>query len=649
MLTQFTRRSKAVVLTALAAIMLLVLSACGAEVDTNLTLSKDGKGTRTISAKLSTENLSESVTGGLKAITASLEKHTPENLSFKGMKENKADNEATATFELAFDSLTDYETKINELLLASDSDLAAEINTVIENNDFVSGFATEENFTSTDLLGWALDGLVEDGVINESDSGSVFTDGTTKVKYEDKSYESDYSRVFVNQVKDNGFDLIKVNTVMNEDSTFNQEIVYQIGNEKVAKLGAKLTDFLKSATVEGELEDYYGEGSMTGWSQSFTATDTADLATKTNTALGSKKVKYDVEFKSNPEQPTHVISSMKAAVDCDSICSPDGQRVQTSIAYPATYTYVDGTSAGTDYDESNNTIITPQTANFTVNMDKSIPLESINVVTDVAFNRSIQQTYNFLVAGDNAALAGDGFKTLLAPEESIGTFEAQEIEGGVNYVVKISADSAEELNTALENYRAAAFVELLYPEGFNFWPDYGVAFSMSPQSGMGDVAITNGITAAIHLPFAHKFDSAYASEEGWDIKGGDLSVSSEDSIYVQLPASGPSVGTFVIIGIIVLVVLIAALLALIFRKRIRSASKKAWERREEAVAAGKKVASGVAAASVAAAAGVSAAGAAATATVSAAGAAVNAASDQALFEAGQGAPASAEFTEADIL
>lgn len=607
-------RGKTGIVASLLLVLALMLSACGATVDTNLSFSKDGKGTRTITATLSTENLSEHVEGGLKAITASLKKHTPEQLNFKGLKENKEENEAIATFTMAFDSFEDYEKKINELLLLSNKESAAEINTVIESNDFVNGFATEENFTSSELLTWAKDGLVSDGVIEESNASNVFSDGTSKVKYEGKDYESSSARINVDKIKDHGFDEINVNTTLNEDGTFEQEIIYLIDKEKAKKLGDKLTGFLAKATVDGQLEDYYGEASKNGYTQKFGAADSAQLSSKTNQALGSEKVSYQFVTEPSSDKPATVITTLKASVDCNTICSPSGHRVIPSISFPPSYSYLDSSDITASTGKNDELVLTARTSNFTAQAQKTIPLQSAHVDTSIGFDRSITQRYTFAVSQENADLAGEGFISLLTPEENVGSLETKQADNLVQYLVKISADSAEELSTKLNAYPAGATVNASYDPGFAFWPEYRVSLGWSPAAQLGIEEFTQGVSTEVHLPFAHKFIDSYTNSGSPELEGKNLKMSDQSFLDANLSASGPTMGSFIALAILVFLILLGLALLFIFRKRLGAAGKKVWDQRDEALAAGKKAASGVAAAGAAAAAGVSASVAAATAT-----------------------------------
>lgn len=631
------RHRKTGVFAALMLLLMLFLSACGATVNTNLDLAKDGSGTRLITAKISTDNLSDYVEGGLKAIDASLKKNTPEELKYKGLKENKTDSEAVATFEMSFSSLEDYEAKINALLTASGSELTPEITRVIEDNEFVSGFATKENFGSSDLLGWAENALVADGVVDDENTSSIFSDGEVKVKFDGKSYESSSSYVLVNEVKDYGFDSIELSTVVNDDSTFTQEVTYQINSEKAEKLGDKLKKFLDSATVDGSLEDYYGPSGTTGYRQSFDAADAAELGTKTGQALGSKKVSYEYSFASADFNPMATVGTLTATLDCETVCSPSGEGVDSQVVFPASFESSDTSQGAASSSEDGRLLFEPENTSFSVSAQRILPMDAASVETKIGFDRSLSQTYKFVLSKDTDSMVGEGFARFITPGGDMGTIERNETDSGIEYSLEVSASSAEELESKLANFAAGAAVTATYPEEFQMWPEYFVSQSWEPGYQLGDVPITSGVTASISLPFGHKFSSDFPAD-GMTIDGANLSASDITGTNINVSASGPTTATFVVIGIIIVVVLALLVVLFIYRKRISKAGKKAWDRRDEAIAAGKKAASGVATASAAAAAGVSAAAGAGLAAANSASAAGTA-----------HATAEQEFSEADLL
>lgn len=76
-------------LTAMLAAGLFILAACGAEVSSELKISEDESGTRTLVATIVEEDL-EYLEGGIEATETALQSQLPEQLSFAGLIEASA-------------------------------------------------------------------------------------------------------------------------------------------------------------------------------------------------------------------------------------------------------------------------------------------------------------------------------------------------------------------------------------------------------------------------------------------------------------------------------------------------------------------------------------------------------------------------------
>ncbi|NLZ98619.1 MAG: hypothetical protein GX920_07360, partial [Micrococcus sp.] len=119
-------------LIALLSVGTLVLAGCGAQVSSELELSDDLSGTRTIVAAIADEDIQE-LSGGLEATEAALESHLPDELGFEGIAEagsteeteDQADQTDTsdgyqAVFTLEFSDLDDYASQAQALLDLAD-------------------------------------------------------------------------------------------------------------------------------------------------------------------------------------------------------------------------------------------------------------------------------------------------------------------------------------------------------------------------------------------------------------------------------------------------------------------------------------------------------------------------------------------------
>ena len=97
----------------------LVLSACGARVETDLGLENAEKGSRTMSISFNMKDNKDYVKGDINSIDSSIKKHLPSELSYEGIQTDG--DKARATFKLSFTSISEYRTKVENLLKLSGS------------------------------------------------------------------------------------------------------------------------------------------------------------------------------------------------------------------------------------------------------------------------------------------------------------------------------------------------------------------------------------------------------------------------------------------------------------------------------------------------------------------------------------------------
>lgn len=141
------------ILMMLATLCAVVLTACGADVNSRLDLQPDYSGQRLFVLTMADNDLN-ALSGGVEAAERALEMHTPEVLIFEGVEAE--DEGYSATFTMPFNSLEDYQNKISALLDASNVP-AAEQDMTIQADDQAlrTSLTFEESFYNDDLMGWA--------------------------------------------------------------------------------------------------------------------------------------------------------------------------------------------------------------------------------------------------------------------------------------------------------------------------------------------------------------------------------------------------------------------------------------------------------------------------------------------------------------
>lgn len=534
---------------------MLVLAGCGAEVSSELEVSEDLSGTRTIVAAIA-ENDVEELSGGIEATEEALETHVPEQLSFDGIAEagsteetedeaeaSEASDGYQATFTLEFSDVEDYQTKAQSLLDAGETETTAEIEMVNAEGPLLSGFTLDENFSGIDLLGWVPQALLDEGVVTEDQSESVLAnsgEGRVVVENEDSdnsadgadsadrdSYDS-YEPFSVDQADDYRFDRVDVR--MTDDGA------------AVDFTAAYDWDDTEAAREAGQayLEDT-GVGELSGEDGSWTVTldGSAPLQDQLRELLSSPELQLSVEESADTERAVLVTTVTGSGFTCPEVCAnAPSFSVDTSGSLKADA----GQASGEE---------------FELTYEQTVPVEEITIDTQMGLSGSVAQTYRYTVAAEHADAFGEQLQTVFAPPEGTGSVDTESVDHGTVYVATLDAVDAEELNSTLEEYLPGSSVSLSGYEGFTVWPNYTLDVD---AYGVEQLGVTP--TQTLSLPMMHSADEEYS-------RGitDDGEITSDQSAY-SASASGPSLAGLLLIGGIVLLVIVVVVLILVFRRRI---------------------------------------------------------------------------------
>ena len=199
-------RQRWMFLAVLLTIAALILSACGAKIETQLGLESTEKGTRTMQVSFNLKDNKDKIKGGSEALDASIRKHLPSGLEYGGIQSDG--DKARATLTIPFSSVEEYRTKVASILKAAGSDIDPQISIINSEQGLVQGIQVKENFSSKELLDWLPEALVVDGVIESSNKNSVFNSSgsETTVKFGEKEVKnSGGSTISAKDVQDRGF------------------------------------------------------------------------------------------------------------------------------------------------------------------------------------------------------------------------------------------------------------------------------------------------------------------------------------------------------------------------------------------------------------------------------------------------------------
>ncbi len=584
------------------ALLTLVVSGCGAAVDTELSLESEEQGSRTMVAILDEEDI-ELEELDVDAIDDALSDNVPDGLTYDGMDSN--DDGARATFVLDFDSMDDYESKVQALLDAGDVSLDPAIDISVTENPLVEGLNVDENFTSADLLQWIPEALVSDGAIDEELESLVFAgDGESEVIFEDETYPSSTLPIWIDDVADNGFDGVIVRNTIADDSSISTEIVFGSTGTMSQTQRGLVDDYFDEATPEGAEvsedvdEDWYSGGRT----MTFTSESPEELTENLATALGSESNEITFAEEPSSEDPTLFEITYEGTLDDSSVASPSASAVEHEVILPQGWNTADeqGSAAWSDTNEDGETVVTVDGAEFSVTFERSVPLETIDSATEISLGGGLAHTFEFRASEESVEEVGDAFEELLTPAEDTGSLETSQDDGSTVYTVTFEADDDAELQEQLEAYVPGSTVSVSRPEGFSFWPEYAVSVDVPVTESLLQGAPEGDVTQSVTLPMLNSFDEDTVAGSGATVDGRTLSMAtSEDSdadeeasSALSADAKGPTAGSLITMGVLAFLVIAVILLVIIFRKRLaalfssaRQNSQQAWDDRQHSEAA----------------------------------------------------------------
>lgn len=624
-------RSRRGALAFLAA-LIIFLAGCGARISTNIDVDQEGAGSRTMSFVAQRDADAENaLNGGYEAVDTSLKSHLPEELEFSGL--TITDEEITGSFTLAFSSLEDYEAKVGKLLETGGVDLEPEIKIVTSDDALKSGFGYEENFTSSELLAWAPQALVADGVLEEENASSVIDgEDKTTLTYNGETFEQPYGgRLNIDEVEDGGFDGVHVELTPLADGTYDVVVRFERNGSVSDEERALDDEFFASLDLKDTSLDTDVDPSASGYQRtlSFTAGDKEDLINKSEAIFGENTTVFeDVENTSDlgmGRMEREFSGGIESSRLCASYCN-ETFGVVTPQGYESEY-YPEGEMR------------TSSLNSFNLVFDKSITFESLNVVLDIGMSRSWDLTLDVVVDTEEFEPFLDGIEESLTPTQDGATMSTSDADGMRTYT--ISFDSYEGVGGPASDYTGgligAEEIDGIEKEWID--SDYEVKLMVYPHEFLGTAEIKS-ITGTINLGTGNSFDD-YSNS--WDVDGSTATFQTTsgyfDSFYGY--ASGPTQSAligWIIAGVVLLVVVV---LVIVFRKKIAAAFSKAGQ---SAKVASASAAAGAAAAGAAA--GYQGEGnAGAYGTASPDGAAGH---GGAAGPGGAGSSGSGEFTEGDL-
>ena len=552
----------------------LLLAACGVRIDTQLTVDAAGAGSRVMTLTLS-ENL-DSLLGGTAAVDASIIRHKPAEIDYAGLTTGPA-GELITTFTVNFASPAEYTSKMVALLAASDQQWTQDNAFVVEQSLFIQGASIQEEFDSQDILQWMFAGLLADGVVDSSNSGDMFEIGATTVTFNGVAYKAN-SPISFSQVTDRGFNSITMATAFEGDS-YSRVITYRLDDKAVYNSAKDVFDEF-FADVESSGVSVVEDTAQVGvtWVASLSADSPERLAELTNTALLSQETAFQVTVGTLEDDPATSSITVVDFAECSAICSPDAPPIEEALTAPAAFTLVSENESSED-----GAVQFEMSSAGAEHLFHAVYLfDSVTTELSIGLTGTLTWNGEFVASPQNAAIVGEGFKSLLAPVEGERDVDVSTSDGDTVYTVTITGNTPQEFSEAYRAWSGQESFSLTLTE----MPDANL-FSVNQQI-TGDLGFSETVAShlpskdanhSIVLPFGQSFDAESLTYPISAVDGARLTFDGPSATF-----SATSSGT-TLIGLITGVVLLlaalgAVLLTLLMRKKIAAAIGRKREARE---------------------------------------------------------------------
>lgn len=602
-------RQRWMFLAVLLTIAALILSACGAKIETQLGLESAEKGTRTMQVSFNLKDNKDKIKGGSEALDASVRKHLPEGLEYGGIQSEG--DKARATFTIPFSSVDEYRNKVASILKAAGSKTEPTVTILNTEQGLVQGIQVKENFSSKELLDWVPEALVVDGVIESSNKNSVFNSSgsETTVKFGEKEVKnSGGSTISAKDVQDRGFKAM-VLELQEKDGGYSATASFVAKDIMNSETAAAIDAYLNQVKPEGSelkkgLESsqatYMAPSASTsaakeevGRTLTFSASSLDDLNTKLKKLLGAGTTDLSYTREVKEESKTfYVRKTMKGVLDCSLLCSPEGNGLEVILKDSSGHSYqVDNT--GNSGSSSSKSVL-----HLSRYLSQQVAMKGMKVATSLGLDGSMEARFLYSFPSSDVAGAEEALKNAFAGGSNDETEVRQD--GDATIVsVKVRGKDQNEFNQRLNEYLPDSKVTVTRPGGYHpFGSDYIVTPEIKLSSKLG-----NYYAAPFEFTFKaptfssleqQKVDAANSIAKSSQhvqltVNGGELSVKTDRGVSstsgLTVPVSGLSMTDVIVDAVIVGLLLLILVLLFLFRKKIAAARAKGRERRAASAAA----------------------------------------------------------------
>ena len=242
-----------------AVMMLFLLTACGGQVNTELTIDTNQSGTRIMTYTANKNDNKSYFTGDYESAANTVSSNCPAELQFT---DKSTDEDVIYEFKMTFSDMDEYKGKINSLLQQSGRDELDEPFTfVAPDSVFATGVRYNENFNSEQLLGWFENLVVDSGYVAENNKSNIFYSSQTGT-WNVLGSKSEGSTPYIDTIKYLRLDGVSLYTTVNNDGTYDRKIEVRVPQVSMDSNGDDIKNYLDSVTAAPASGEWNEEGGV---------------------------------------------------------------------------------------------------------------------------------------------------------------------------------------------------------------------------------------------------------------------------------------------------------------------------------------------------------------------------------------------------
>lgn len=442
------------IMTGIICLMMWILCGCMGNtkisIDTSLTVNKNFKGSREMSAVISDSVFKRAFNGDLEELQKVVTEKCPSTMICSAEEVN---NGVEITMTLEFASISDYTNKIGQILGKTPG-----IYYDASNSIFKSGYMIQENFSSQELFNWLLEALKEEYTeFSDAELGDIFTNGNTQVVYEDETIETS-EQIHVEKMDSHTFDTLSVELTMNDDDSYGVLINFIVSKEVYYDMGDKMDAAIKKLAPDGGVYEVNEVDEQRVYTIGFSAYNETTLLSQLNSVLQTKNCEFEVEENGDESDPFRANKVITLYLDGSYFLdfSKDNAELVYKLNAGSEYSFdqcesLTGFLKDYSYDNSDKNTSVYMTVGpsdqVRISLSYAIDIQKIEAYTKITSDTSLDRSMTFKFDSEKAALMGETFENKLrARMDEDMTLDVTDEEVVTSYTVNIHGKSVEELS-----------------------------------------------------------------------------------------------------------------------------------------------------------------------------------------------------------